>query len=198
MKNILILVLLVVCAALAYMQFGPKPAAPLPPPPDGGERISAGETIDHAEIEGVSLSTLIEQVDDLVEAAGYICRKGDHEVRKAEDRRHQVKWNCDREEPKSAIHITAKDGQIVTIERSGAIYPNMVSQTIDYLDVVKSHVNTRDMLVFNQKPGQVLFALKDGEDNQTHRLYYYLVVGARKNADGAIVDTASLRVMLSR
>lgn len=219
MKNILIVILTLACAALSYLQFGPDANMPhVPSPNDPPEmtlppvsaewkdlpKRAATETILNAPVEGISLSTPLDEVSELLEVAGYDCTKSGMTKETSDRASQSANWRCaHRNLARTKMNISARNGEVITIDRTGALESEKIDLVLDKIEEMKAQLNTHDNLYFTQTPVKTDFVIRNGGDQAANtQMHYTLIVregdtGAGPD-DEATETTAQYRVRISR
>lgn len=197
MKNLIIVVLLIACTILSYLQFGTKTPVFQAPEAQNSKK-SATQTIQSAEIDGIALSTPLESVDNLLEQAGYTCSKQDNAKTGPEINQRSINWNCKNEKYNRAqISIIAKNNQIKTIRRTGEFDPQTAPALHDKIDEMKANLETRENMVYEQRPGRLSFNVSDKQETENKYLRYNLVYYEIQDADGNPVGKAELTAIIN-
>lgn len=190
MKNILILLLTVGCGALAYLQFGmPIPAAEDATPPTLEcppvevteeeepmiEPLSPTEFIQNVEINGISLSTPLDDVDGLLEEAGYDCDSNDSRVKANDEESRDVTWQCKHVSINSSFNITATDGLIQKIVRAGKGDEEDMDEASNKLAILKARLNDNSGIRVIQKGADLNFQIFEKSEGAGSAAARYMI-----------------------
>ncbi len=202
-KNIIIAVLAIACGVLGYMQFGmQKPVVEVPAPEEqavASEPLSAVELVQFAEVEGLSLLTPLDGVDEIVKTAGYECNKSENKVSKEGVNTHDAYWRCTHTTlDRTTLNITAKGGEIRSIGRNGKAMVSELDGFVDYVSALKNRLNSNEGLSFSQNYNRTNMQLSYRDDAGSHFLRYTSQYNRSPDLDLETQPAGTFGVSLSR
>jgi len=165
MKNIFIVTLFIISAALAYMQFGISKGQAECLPTKESKKLPPLEIIQLAEIHGISLLTPIDETDGLLDKAGYSCSKTDNKASTGNSQSRITNWRCANEAYKARINISAENNEITKISRSGAVNSKDMNDSVNLANYLKSLLNTRKGLSIMENEKTFVFNVGVQKDN---------------------------------
>ncbi len=158
------------------------------------KKISPATAIEKVEIDSFSLATPVHKIDNMMVAAKFECIKsGNSKTIKNSDKNSRVSWSCDHKElPKTKLYIIAINDKITSINRNGAIDFDKAAILLDYIDEIKSSLNTRETAYLNQTPRRTSFSLSGEDDGVMKQLKYSVTTYQVKGEAGKMIDKATL------
>lgn len=212
MKNILIGILTILCGALGYMQFGmPQPTQePCPVCEEAvveeevaeaePEKLSTDQVITLAEINGISLQTPIDEVDEKLENAGYSCSKNDNTATSEDQTSRVVSWKCEHNTLyRTVFTLNASKGELQTLSRAGSATEKEVEEMIDQVSQLRVKMASREGVSLSQTENITKFLINyTAEGQKPFVLNYRLQLNPSQDPENPDEKVGILKAHISR